>query len=398
MARPVFETWLADSTGPEEITGDVLQIDVPTSYAARWLTDSLRLIVERIASQELRRPMRVAFHALDGIDDEPPRMVDEPPAPALPSVGTVQGVTRDTTAGEAHVATIARLAAPDLAPGYTVLAGAAGSGRSHVLQAVAHERSGVRVMASREWMARVEAAGATGGRAGWGAFRSYRDGLATYGVLAVDDLDAVAERARKTRQELLHLCDQVCAAGGHVVVATTSPRDLGRDDPLAHRLRAATLIRLARPSDRNMPIVARFIAMRAVPPLPEDVVELLTERAWTTPHDIEGAVRTLAARGAALTARDVADIIDQPIVAATAMPDQPAHEVIQAVAGETGVTVAEIMGAGRVSRVKLARAMAMTRLQDAGWSARRIAAAFPGRDHSGVIRAIRAFRRGGGNR
>ncbi|MBD0319249.1 MAG: AAA family ATPase [Gemmatimonadetes bacterium] len=193
--------------------------------------------------------------------------------------------------------------------------GAAGTGKSHLLRAVAALASAVRpelrvVLETAEGFAsRLSTAIAAGG------LDAFRDELLEAGLLVIDDAEALAGKAR-TQEELVSLWDDFLRHNVQLIFAATlSPAELGEtDEALRGRLGDGMVVDIAPPGpETRREIVRRHAAGQGVE-LESGVDDVLANLTVAGAHELHATVDRIAAvqaeRGAPVSAAEVPAIVD----------------------------------------------------------------------------------------
>jgi len=184
-----------------------------------------------------------------------------------------------------------------------VLYGSYGSGKSHLLEAIAHavNESGTRTVMS---------CNADGFRADFVKSISEKKGIAfkermtSASVLVIDDTHLLGN-AKKTQAELAHVVNQVLSEGGRVVFAADRPvEDIPDLDPrLAGRLSGAVSCKLDQPDlDHRRRILQKMAAVNPVVKrgveIPDAVLDYVAAAIVAMPRDLEAALATVITRTA----------------------------------------------------------------------------------------------------
>lgn len=193
--------------------------------------------------------------------------------------------------------------------------GAAGTGKSHLLRAVAALASAVRpelrvvVETAEGFASRLSTAIAAGG------LDAFRDGLLDAGLLVIDDAEALAGKAR-TQEELVWLWDEFLRHNVQMIFASTvPPAELdGMDEALRGRLGDGMVVDIAPPEpETRREIVRRHAAGQGVE-LESGVDDVLANLAVAGAHELHATVDRIAAvqaeRGAPVSAAEVPAIVD----------------------------------------------------------------------------------------
>ena len=185
-----------------------------------------------------------------------------------------------------------------------VIHGGYGAGKSHLLEAIAHE------VADDGRAETLLAYNADGFRADFVRSISenkgvdFKDRLIKARVFLIDDAHLL-DTSKKTQQELGNVVNAVLAAGGRVVVAADRPvEDIdGLDPRLAARLSSAVSCRLEQPDlDHRRRILQQMASrnpmVRRGVEIPETVLDYVASAIVAMPRDLEAALNTVISRTA----------------------------------------------------------------------------------------------------
>jgi chromosomal replication initiator protein len=314
--------------------------------------------------------------ALPGLDtpEPPPRPLVAPVAPGLDPRLTLE---RFLASGVAHT-TLDALREIVRAPGQRfnplLLCGAAGLGKTHLLQGLGHalaqrskEQGGpLRVLyGTAERFKQEMLAGIQARR-----MKPVRERWRAADALLLDDLQflLVAPRAQ---EELLHLFDEFLAAGKPVAFAADRlPRGLrGLNETLRSRLEAGLVLELDAPDTETR---FRYLLRRAAEDrlnLGEPEAKLLAERLRGSLRQAEGVLVRLAAFGgsgqASLT-REWVEHIAAPLLADEESWGAPvvAERIVAAVCERIGIAVRGLQSPSRTPTLVRARQVAALLLKE----------------------------------
>lgn len=193
--------------------------------------------------------------------------------------------------------------------------GEPGTGKSHLLHAVAALASAVRpelrvvVETAEGFASRLSTALAAGG------LDAFRDGLLDAGLLVIDDAEALAGKTR-TQEELASLWDEILRQNVQMIFASTvPPADVPRvGDALRALLAGGLVVDIAPPEpETRLEIVRRRAAGQGVA-LDRGVDDILANLPVSGAHELHATVDRIAAlqaeRGAPVSAAEVPSIVD----------------------------------------------------------------------------------------
>ena len=193
--------------------------------------------------------------------------------------------------------------------------GAAGTGKTHLLRAVASLASAVRpelrvvVETAEGFASRLSTAIAAGG------LDAFRDAMLDAGLLVIDDAEALAGKAR-TQEELASMWDELLRLNVQMIfAATVPPAELGEmDEALRARMGDGMVVDIAPPEpETRREIVRRHAAGQGVE-LESGVDDVLANLTVAGAHELHATVDRIAAvqaeRGAPVSAAEVPSIVD----------------------------------------------------------------------------------------
>jgi chromosomal replication initiator protein len=200
-----------------------------------------------------------------------------------------------------------------------VISGPAGTGKSHLLAAIAERARALDpelpllLQPLDELVDRLTAALAEG------RLEAFRAAYAGLGLLLLDDLQQAAGKAR-TQEELARLLEELVRRGAQLVVAADRlPHEIPAfDERLGAGLASGLVVDVAPPEPASRHEIARRFAALRQEELPPPVLERLAALPLRSAHELRGAVNRLLAEreatGRELGPDDVARLlpVDEP--------------------------------------------------------------------------------------
>ncbi|HLM67170.1 MAG TPA: DnaA/Hda family protein, partial [Longimicrobium sp.] len=193
--------------------------------------------------------------------------------------------------------------------------GAPGTGKSHLLRAVAALASAVRpelrivVETAEGFASRLSTAIAAGG------LEAFRDGVLDSGLLVIDDAEGLAGKAR-TQEELASLWEEILRHKVQMVFAATlSPGEVPDvDEAFRARLADGLVVDVSPPEPETLRELARRRAAGQGVALESGVDEVLARLPLRGAHELHATVDRIAAvqaeRGAPVSADEVPSIVE----------------------------------------------------------------------------------------
>lgn len=434
LGETVYESWFP-RVDLEGIEAGVVRLSVPTRFLKSWIqghyADRLMQLwrgedgrTRRIEIQvrSAARPRRVETPAVLPLapqaradSAEMPSPVEARPAPTAEAGEDLTGSPLDQRltfasflvdrsnalahAAARQIAGAGRGEAVAYNPLY--IHAQVGLGKTHLLQAVAHEASastGRRVLyltAERFMYRFVRALQAQSALA-------FKDRLRGIDILLIDDLQFL--HGRQMQQEFCHTLNSLIDGARQVVIASDRPPiELETlDERVRSRLAGGLVVEIGAPEPqlRREIVAARARAAEARYPdltFPPAVIDYVAESIATCGRDLDGAVTRLIAHNR-LTGTPISlEMAEEALkdLVRTREPRRVLVEDIQRqVAREFGVTKADLLSSRRTRQVVWPRQVAMYLAKVlTPRSLPEIGRRFGGRDHTTVLHAVRKVER-----
>lgn len=299
--RPdVFDVWCRRL----DFEGDAdagVTIPVPNAYYKQMMERELRAPIEEAFRGIFGRSPRLQFAVRTGGPIPPPPVERPPEPPARPGLKLNVGLIFDRfVVGPfnrfAHAAAKGVAEAPGKLYNPLFIHGSVGLGKTHLLQAIAHElmrRSPqMRIFFLscesfvNEYIQAVQKNGLT-------AFRARYRGA---DALFLDDIHFLAGK-EASQEEFFHTYNALHGSGKQIVLASDAPpQDIRKiQEQLISRFNSGLVARVDAPDFETRVAVLGARAQERGHPLPEDVLHLLASTIRTNFRDLEGAVTKLIA-------------------------------------------------------------------------------------------------------
>lgn len=415
LPAQIFKTWL-EPTSALELSGDTITIGAPDRFTADWNESKHAQLLASYAPVALGHPINIVFK----VDEErqvrpqmdlfvaplpdPKEVTKLAPQPSnlqLSSRYTFQNFVIGKSNELAAAAAQAAAASPGKVYNPLFLYGQTGLGKTHLMQAIAHEildkspQMRLCFVATEQFTNELVTAIQTRTTA---AFRRrYRE----VDLLLVDDVHFL-KRTEATQEEFFHTFNALYEAGRQIVL--TSDRPPGEIPGLENRL--VSRFQWGMVADIEPPDLEHRIAIlqnkshldHLELTIPDDVIQFIAHHIWSSVRELEGSIIRLLA---------YASLKHQPVtisLAREALRDKLKNEddttqnlplrltvsVIQAAAAqEWGVTTEGLCSKSRTKHLTVPRQTAMYLIRELlGLQLVEIGLAFGGRDHSTVIHSL----------
>ncbi len=445
LGEDVFSSWFG-RLECDGLAAGTARLSVPTRFLKSWIESHYADRVLAVFKAEHAAVSRVAFFVRGAVTREMP-VAARPSEPATaPARAAAPVVARPRVADEARESTSEKAAAPDLAddsaanaldPRLTfstfivgrsnALAHAAadriarhdggaplynplylhagvGLGKTHLMQAIAHEAQGrgkrvIYLTADRFMYGFVASLKAQTALA-------FKERLRGIDMLVIDDVQFL--QGKSIQQEFGHTINALLDAGRQIVVAADRPpSDLeALDERVRSRLAGGLVVEMC-PLDeelRSRILSMRIAAVQALHPafeVPEAVVAYVARVIATNGRDLDGAVNRLLAHatltGSPLTV-ETAEAAVRDLVRTRDPKRVKIEDIQKLVAGRYNVSRADLLSERRTAAVVKPRQIALYLSKVLTLrSLPEIGRRFGGRDHTTVLHAVRKIEKAVGD-
>jgi chromosomal replication initiator protein len=382
-----------------------VRLEVPSRFFQSWVTRHFLPTIRNTMTELRGAPCAVRVVIAEAAPLErrapaAPPAADDPPAPRparAPKIGRLVAHYRFDTfiVGAANDVAFRAARAVSAAPGTRFnpmfLHGGVGLGKTHLINAIAHEllrrrmRLQVACLSAESFMNTLIFS------LRHDQMNTFRDRFRQVDALILDDVQFLAGKER-TQEEFFHTFNALHGTEKQIVL--TSDKPPGAIAGLEQRLRSrfeGGLIADVQPPTREMRLaILQAKAQVAGIELSPEVADLLVQRSGTSVRELEGALNRVAAMAA------VRGIAITPALAIAALgpyarPRTVSVEAIQQlVSTRFGLSVEDLVSHRRERDVSYPRQLAMYLSRTfAEASFPSIAEKFGGRDHSTVMYAVR---------
>ncbi|HEX6537191.1 MAG TPA: chromosomal replication initiator protein DnaA [Gemmatimonadaceae bacterium] len=416
LPEQTFRTWL-EPTEALAIDGDTIVIGTPDRFAAEWNESKHAQILASYAPVALGHPVNIVFKVDEDRKTRPQMDLFVAPLPepskkdAAPAESNTIGqlspryTFENFIIGKSNELAAAAAQAVAASPGKVYnplfIYGDTGLGKTHLMQAVAHEilqrepRTRVCYVGTEQFTNEMVAAIRTNTTP---AFRRrYRE----TDLLLVDDVHFLKGK-ESTQEEFFHTFNALYEAGRQLILTSDRPPSEipGLEARLVSRFQWGMVADIALPDlEHRIAILenkARLDHLEFT--IPDDVIQLIAEHVRSSVRELEGSIIRLLAF-ASLKHKDVTvELAREALRDKLRAADDPsrvdghtlnAATIQSAVAKEWSTTVDGLRSKSRTKQLTIPRQVAMYLIRDLlGMQLVEIGHAFGGRDHSTVIHSI----------
>jgi chromosomal replication initiator protein len=413
-----FQAWL-QPTEALSIEGGTIFVGAPDQFTADWNDSKHADLLSSYAPIVLGHPLNVAFR----VNEERKKrsqmdfFVSPPPTPAKPfpaqngnSSGSTPLSERYTfdlfVIGKSNELAAAAAHAVSQAPGKVYnplfIYGDTGLGKTHLMQAVAHETlqrnpsTRITYVGTEQFM--NELIGSILDRTGAEFRRRYRE----TDLLLIDDVHFLKGRKETTQEEFFHTFNALYEAGRQIVLTSDRPPSeiAGLEARLISRFQWGMVADISLPDFEHRVAILKQKAQldRLELTIPDDVIHFIAEHVRSNVRELEGSIIKLLAY-ASLKHKDITvdvarEALRDKLRAIEGLEQETGASLTiftiqQAVAKEWGVTVDGLRSKTRTKTLTTPRQIAMYLTRELlSTQLVEIGNAFGGRDHSTVIHSL----------
>lgn len=411
-----YQAWL-EPTEALSLEGGTIFVGAPDQFTADWNDSKHADLLSSYAPIVLGHPLNVSFR----VNEERKKrsqmdfFVSPPAVPAKPLAiqnGTSSPPLSDRytfdlfVIGKSNELAAAAAHAVSQAPGKVYnplfIYGDTGLGKTHLMQAVAHETlernptTRITYVGTEQFM--NELISSILDRSGSEFRRRYRE----TDLLLIDDVHFLKGRKETTQEEFFHTFNALYEAGRQIVLTSDRPPSeiAGLEARLISRFQWGMVADIGLPDFEHRVAILKQKAQldRLELTIPDDVIHFIAEHVRSNVRELEGSIIKLLAY-ASLKHKDITvDVAREALrdkLRAIEGNDQGANAVLtiltiqQAVAKEWGVTVDGLRSKTRTKTLTTPRQIAMYLARELlSTQLVEIGNAFGGRDHSTVIHSL----------
>lgn len=416
IPEQTFRTWL-EPTEALSLDGDVMAVGVPDQFAADWNESKHSELFSSYAPIALGHPIRVVFRVTE--ERKRRSQMDFFVAPPPVTAATVRSHNNASLAqlsdrytfdhfviGKSNELAAAAAHAVAQAPGKVYnplfIYGATGLGKTHLMQAVAHDildrnpQTRITFVGTEQFTNELVAAIQTRTNA---AFRrQYRE----TDLLLIDDVHFLKGK-EATQEEFFHTFNALYEAGRQIVLTSDrAPSEIaGLESRLVSRFQWGMVADIELPDFEHRVAILKQKAQidHLEHTIPDDVLRFIAENVRSSVRELEGSIIKLLAY-ASLKHQEISVEVAREALRdklkrgdyagdGAYQPSLSGLSIQQAVAREWGVTLEGLRSKTRTKVLTLPRQIAMFLTRELlGTQLMEIGNAFGGRDHSTVIHSI----------
>lgn len=384
-----------------------IRLEVPGPFFQQWVTRHFLAAIEETLGNlgEAQPAVRVV------VSSEQRQVSPRPPVPA-PGPAVSKGVRASTgprigrlvshytfdnfVVGEANRIAVSAAETVSAEPGKRFnpmfLHGGVGLGKTHLINAIAHEmlrrrpRLRIACMAAESFMNTLISS------LRQDQMNAFRDRFRQVDALILDDVQFLAGKER-TQEEFFHTFNALYGAQKQIVLTSDKPPAVinGLEQRLRSRFEGGLIADVHPPTASMRVAIVHAKAAQHGIELTPGVVQVLVERSGASVREIEGALNQVLATAAVRDIEITTELAESVLRPLTVDRNRISIETVQeTVSGRLGVRVVDMTSHRRGREISFPRQIAMYLSRTvAEASFTRIGEKFGGRDHSTVMYAVR---------
>ncbi|GAB2717220.1 chromosomal replication initiator protein DnaA [Paenibacillus thermoaerophilus] len=404
LAKPSFDTWLKP-TRAVELTGDVLTIAAPTTFAKEWLESRYTKLITASVYETFSRHLNVRFVVVASDQDHPVAAQPQHQAVQTASNGVEEPFqtmlnpkyvfeTFVIGAGNrfAHAASLAVAEAPAKAYNPLFLYGGVGLGKTHLMHAIGHyviqHNPSAKVLYISSEKFTNEFINAIRDNRG----ESFRSKYRNIDVLLIDDIQFLAGK-EQTQEEFFHTFNALHEERKQIIISSDRPpKEIPTlEDRLRSRFEWGLITDIQPPDLETRIAILRKKAKAENLDIPNEAMIYIANQIDTNIRELEGALIRVVAYSSLINQDITAHLAAEALkdIIPSSRPRQISIQDIQQKVGEFyGVKLEDFKARKRTKAVAFPRQVAMYLSRElTDYSLPRIGEAFGGRDHTTVIHA-----------
>ena len=411
-----YRTWL-EPTEALEVTDDTLYVGAPDRFAAEWNESKHADLLASVAPVALGHPITVVFKVAEERQARPQMDFFVAPVPDDKKENSAAAPTSDTSSlnarytfdnfviGKSNELAAAAAQAVAASPGKVYnplfIYGATGLGKTHLMQAVAHEIAlhvpGTRIRFVSGEQFTNEMVFSIRNRSQPEFRRRYRE----TDLLLADDVHFLKGK-EATQEEFFHTFNALYEAGRQIILTSDRPPSEipGLEARLVSRFQWGMVADVELPELEHRIAILQNKARQEYIKLdiPDEVIQFIAEHVRSSVRELEGAINKLLAvaslRHRGITVELAREALRDKL-RLNGDADSPEKltlstgSIQEAVARDWEVTVDGLRSKSRTKQLAIPRQVAMYLIRDLlGTQLVEIGNAFGGRDHSTVIHSL----------
>lgn len=412
LPEQTFRTWL-EPTEPLALEGDTIIIGAPDQFAADWNESKHAQLLTSLAPIALGYPLVVVFRVHEERKTRNQMDLFVAPLPSSQQRQKQGGVNTQLSErytfdhfviGKSNELAAAATFAVSQAPGKVYnplfLYGDTGLGKTHLMQAVAHEalrrhiETRVTFIGTEQFTNEMIASIQTR------TMQEFRRRYRETDLLLIDDIQFLKGK-EATQEEFFHTFNALYEAGRQIILTSDRPPSEipGLEARLVSRFQWGMVADIELPDFEHRIAILRNKALldHLEMTIPDDVIRFIAEHVRSSVRELEGSIIKLLAYASLKHQEITVDIAREALRdklrlnedATTARIGLSIDTIQMSIAKEWGVTPEGLRSKVRTRALTAPRQVAMHFIRELlGMQLVEIGAAFGGRDHSTVIHSL----------
>jgi chromosomal replication initiator protein len=408
LTAPTFETWFTGTRicGYNE-QDKCIQIFVPTPFAANWLSDHYKVMIQNTIIALTEREFSLQFESLPGDESVSTDKTSTEEGTDLPNDGSSHGnwsnsalIPRYTFESFvigasnrfAHAASLAVAETPAKAYNPLFIYGGVGLGKTHLMHAIGHYVRKVNPNAKVLYLSSEKFTNDFITSIRDNSTEEFRNRYRSIDVLLIDDIQFLAKK-EQTQEEFFHTFNTLHDDAKQIVISSDRPpREIPTiEDRLRSRFEWGLITDIQAPDLETRIAILQRKAKSDGLHIPEDVLLYIANQIDSNIRELEGALIRVVAYSS-LVNEDLTTSLAETALKDIISPDKPrmitVSQIQKVIGDHYGLKMEDFKAKKRTRNVAFPRQIAMYLTRElTDMSLPRIGEAFGGRDHTTVLHA-----------
>ncbi len=406
LTGPTFETWFGGTRicDYDERENQIL-ISVPTPFAANWLTDHYKIMIQNTIIALTEREFQLEFESEINEEDSAAKLASDEPnkmnqnSPQVNGNGSIliprytfESFVIGASNRFAHAASLAVAETPAKAYNPLFIYGGVGLGKTHLMHAIGHYVRQTNPNAKVVYLSSEKFTNDFITSIRDNSTEDFRNRYRSIDVLLIDDIQFLAKK-EQTQEEFFHTFNTLHDDAKQIVISSDRPpREIPTiEDRLRSRFEWGLITDIQPPDLETRIAILQRKAKSDGLHIPEEVLLYIANQIDSNIRELEGALIRVVAYSSLVNV-DITTNLAEVALKDIISPDKPklitVSQIQKIIAEHFGLKMDDFKARKRTRNIAFPRQIAMYLTRElTDMSLPRIGEAFGGRDHTTVLHA-----------